>query len=70
MGGEAESPGIDATLAFGTASAPLTGGGVLDRPQLISHPKAARRGCPLLARQATDTNRRLVRTMNCGVDDA
>ena len=29
-------------------SAPLTGG-VLDRPQLISHPKAAPRGCPLLA---------------------
>jgi hypothetical protein len=49
MGGEADSPGIDATLAFGTASAPLTGG-VLDRPQLISHPKAALRGCPLLFR--------------------
>jgi hypothetical protein len=48
MGGEADSPGIDATLAFGTASAPVTGG-VLDRPQLISHPKAAPRGCPLLA---------------------
>jgi hypothetical protein len=37
MGGEADSPGIDAMLAFGTASAPLTGG-VLDRPQLISQP--------------------------------
>jgi hypothetical protein len=48
MGGEADSPGIDATLAFGTASAPLTGG-LVDRHQLISHPKAAPRGCPLLA---------------------